>query len=140
MAEGGSPHRSVLIDTHALLWWIANGTLLSVRAAEAVAKAEQVLISPITFWEISMLVAKGRIALDRSTVAWTNDVLARERSVALALTPEIAVDAGQLQDFHGDPADRMLAASASAANVPLVTKDRRMRAWAKDHPTLSCIW
>ena len=65
--------------------------------------ASEALVSPITFWEVAMLVGKSRVALDRPILAWANDVLA-DPSFALApMSIDIAVAAGELVGFHGDP-------------------------------------
>ena len=117
----------VLLDTHALIWWLAGSDRISRRAVEAIEGAERGLIAPITFWEVSMLVTKGRIVLDWPARIWANDVLAT-RSVELAdLTPTIAIGAGELVDFHGDPADRFIYAMAADYGVTMITKDDRIR-------------
>ena len=118
--------RPLLLDTHALLWWFSSADLLSARATRATEEAETLLISPISFWEVAMLVAKDRIELDRPTGTWLNDVLGDA--------------AGELADFHGDPADRLLVATAHSLDVPLLTKDHKIRAWADDHRRISCVW
>ena len=98
----------VVLDTDVLLWWFAVDPRLSVLADEAIRKATTVLVSPITFWEVAMLVCKGRVELDRPTKQWTNDVLASPRVEQAALTPEVAVTAAELVGMHGDLADRIL--------------------------------
>ena len=132
--------RPLLLDTHALLWWFSSADLLSARATRATEEAETLLISPISFWEVAMLVAKDRIELDRPTGTWVNDVLAQETTDEAPLRPSIAVAAGELADFHGDPADRLLVATAHSLDVPLLTKDHKIRAWADDHRRISCVW
>lgn len=134
MADG------LLVDTHALLWWFTNPNLLSDTAARAMVQADALLISPISFWEVAMLVAKGRIELDRPTTSWVNDVLAQEATSEAPLTPAVAVAAGELTDFQGDPADRLLVATAQSMGLPLLTKDHKIRAWADEHRRISCIW
>ena len=132
--------KSLLLDTHVLLWWISGSKALSPKAAQAMKEAESVLVSPISFWEVAMLREKGRIALDRSTVAWANDVLARQAIDEAPLTVSTAVAAGELPKFHGDPADRLLVATAQALRVPLLTKDHKIRAWADDYQMITCVW
>ncbi len=128
-----------LIDTHVLLWWMADVERLS-EAAHVAVSSSMVVISPISFWEVSMLVGKGRVALDRPTSAWAEDVLALPSVDTAPLTAQIAVLAGELVDFHDDPADRLLAATAIVRRCPLITKDDKLRRWADGRSELTCVW
>lgn len=78
-----------------------------------------------------MLSLRGRIALDREVEPWIEQALAHPRVDTVPLTSEIAVRAALLDrdDFHGDPADRIIYASARAAGGALVTRDARIRAF-----------
>lgn len=129
----------VLLDTHALLWWLQGQGRLSEPARLAIDEAVTVRISAISFWEVATLVAKGRTGLDRPTRAWTSDVLGMARVASVDVSPEVAVAAAELEGFHGDPADRIMVATALCDSVPLVTKDRRIRSWAQSR-LLTCIW
>jgi PIN domain nuclease of toxin-antitoxin system len=131
---------AVLVDTHALLWWQAGGDRLSPTAARQIDRALVVYISPITCWEIAMLVTKARVALDRPVNAWINDLLASSPTEIADLTPTIAVLAGQLQDFHGDPADRIIYATAATRQLPLITKDARLRDLATTSSAVAVLW
>jgi PIN domain nuclease of toxin-antitoxin system len=131
---------SVLLDTHVVLWWQAESARLSNKARKCIEDATSRLVSPVTFWELAMLVEKGRVRLDRPTAAWVNDFLSTDRVVLAELTASVAVSAGELTAFHGDPADRMIVASAVAAGVALVTKDGRVRDWATTSKQLSTVW
>jgi PIN domain nuclease of toxin-antitoxin system len=130
----------VLLDTHVLLWWKADRSRLSAAAAEQLDGASQVLISPVSCWEVGMLIAKGRVQLDRPTRVWIEDVLAPARIGIAELTPSTAVAAAELHGFHGDPADRFIVATASAMRVPLVTKDRLIHAYAQESSELVVVW
>lgn len=131
----------VLLDTHALLWWHADGDRLSDRARTAIEEAATVFVSPISSWEVATLVRKGRIVLDRPLVTWTNDLLAESGPARCApLTPEVATVAGGLEDFHGDPADRLIYATALVGRLPLVTKDRRLRETAATRGDVRALW
>lgn len=130
----------VLVDTHALLWWHADRSQLSAAAAAAMSGAELIFVSPITFWEVGMLRSKGRIELDRPTVAWANDVLSEQSFEEVALTTEIAILASELSDFHGDPADRIIAATAMTHGVALITKDHGISEWSEKSGSLQCVW
>lgn len=132
---------SVVVDTHALLWWQAGSPRISRRARTALESSARVLVSPLTCWEIAMLVAKGRVRLDRPVQRWINDLLATSSPIRLAaLTSSVAVAAGSLVDFHGDPADRMIYAAAAGGGHPLVTKDGRLREYAKKQRAIRAIW
>ncbi len=130
----------VLLDTHVLLWWQAGSNRLSVTARRSVDDAARVLVSPITCWEVAMLVCKQRIRLDRDTGKWVRDVLAGERIELAVLSAAIAVAAAELSGFHGDPADRFLYATARSQQVPLVTKDRLMHRYAAEDGGVSTLW
>ncbi len=137
-----TPHgeRRVVLDTHALLWWHAESDRLSGDALRAIEYAEVVLVSPISFWEISMLVQKGRVGLDRPTAVWVGDFQLTERVEVADLTPTIAVRAAELLDFHGDPADRILVATAVSCGAPLITKDEKIHAHGRLVGSLTTLW
>lgn len=122
---------TVLIDTHALLWWQAGGTRLSRTARRAIDEADTVLVSPLTCWEVATLERLGRIALDRDPTRWVHDLYDTDRIGVAALSPAAAAWAGALGDaFTGDPIDRLLYATARDLRVPLVSKDERLHAFA----------
>ena len=119
----------LLLDTHAILW-LDNGDPLSASAHESIRRASStggVLVSAVSAWEIGLLVSKNRLALDLEPVAWFRRFL---RVAGIRLTPftvEVAAGCCFLPEpFHGDPADRMLVATARECDVPLVTRDRRI--------------
>lgn len=131
----------ILLDTHALLWWQAGGGRLSARAAREIARADSVLVSPVSCWEIATLLRKGRIRLDRGLHGWVRDLLAGEQMRVATLSPEAGTIAGSLDDeFPGDPADRLLWATASDLLVPLVTKDEAIRAFAARTRDVRVVW
>lgn len=116
-----------ILDTHAWIWWVAKPSRLSVRARQAIDHAETVSVCAISCWEVAMLVAKGRLELDREVDIWIRQALAQPRCALLPLTPEVAVESTRLLNFTGDPADRMIAATAILERATMVTKDRRFR-------------
>ena len=130
----------MLLDTHVVIWWQANSAQLSSKARKHLEAASSRFVSPVTFWELAMLVGKGRVQLDRPTAIWVNDFLSTERVEVAELSPNVAVSAGELIDFHGDPADRMIVGSAIEAGVSLLTKDGKIRDWAKRSKQLTAIW
>ncbi len=130
----------VLIDTHTLLWLIGDRTKLSAPALSAITEATSVLVSSISFWEVAMLNAKGRISFDRPVSQWTQDVLASDNLAEAPVTALIGLRGGELEGFHGDPADRLIVASAQIHRCPLISKDLRIRDWAGRMGGLECIW
>ena len=133
---------TILLDTHALLWWLAGGERLSSTARRALAAADTLLVSPISCWEVAVLAAKGRISLDRDIHAWVRDLFAHEQVQAAALTPQATTDAGLLpvEGFPGDPADCLLYATARELAVPLVTKDDRILEHARASKAVRVVW
>ncbi len=117
---------SHLLDTHVLLWWIAEPQRL--RAAErrilGRATSTPVLVSDVTLWEISMLVERGRVSLGRPLREWLEEATA-EPAVRLArITPAIAAEVAALPStFHRDPADRILVATARVHGATMLTHD-----------------
>lgn len=132
--------RKVVVDTHALIWWQAGSDRLSARAGEGLRAADQIVVPSICCWEVSMLVGKQRISLDRPVVDWMSDLLANPTIVAADLTPTIATQAGLLDEFHGDPADRFIVATATDLGLPLITKDQQLHAFAQRTKALTTIW
>jgi PIN domain nuclease of toxin-antitoxin system len=118
----------IVVDTHAWLWWLAAPEKLSAAAGAALEREGEVGVATISCWEVAMLAAKGRISLDVPVRTWVGRALAGERVRPLPLTPQIAVDAGLLDDaFPGDPADRILFATARQHGARLLTRDRALR-------------
>ena len=121
----------ILLDTHAWIWWVSDPAKLSAKARGAIEYAGKIGISPISCWELGTMVRLGKLSLDRDTSVWVKQSLDRPRVEVAALTPEIAVRAGELEReaFHGDPADRLIVATAIESGAELVTKDRRIRGY-----------
>jgi PIN domain nuclease of toxin-antitoxin system len=118
----------IVLDTHAWLWWVAQPGRLSRAAARAIDSAEEIGICTLSAWEVAMLVGKRRISLDRELGTWVRQALALDRVVALAPSADIAVAAALLdaEDFPGDPADRMIYATARSSGARLVTRDQAL--------------
>jgi PIN domain nuclease of toxin-antitoxin system len=121
----------IVLDTHAWLWWLTDPDRLSEPARAAIDGALSVGVSTLSAWEITMLVVRGRISLDRDIEAWVRQAFAQDRVEALAPSAEIAVAAGLLdsREFPGDPIDRLIYATARAANATLITRDEAIRAF-----------
>lgn len=123
----------IVLDTHVLVWWIAGDPKLSRKAANAIRKElpdGRLCVPAIAAWEVGMLVSKGRLTLGMDVDEWLEGVQAIRGVVVLPLTSRIALDSTRLPgSFHGDPADRMIVATARTENAPLVTADQRIRAY-----------
>jgi len=127
----------IVLDTHAWIWWVADPARLSSAARRAIEKARVRGVCAISVWEVAVLIERGRLVLDREVTDWVRDALEMPGVELLPLTPEIALAAGGgVLELHGDPADRMIAATALAHRARLVTKDERLRALQ----TLDTVW
>ncbi len=117
----------MLLDTHVWVWWIDGTDRLSVRekaAVDAAAISGGVGVCAISCWEVAMNVDKGRIKLSIPVDEWVTRALAYQGVIFAPLTPAIAVASVSLPgDFHGDPADRLIVATARALDLPLATHD-----------------
>jgi len=114
---------------------------LSRRARSSIDQAFEILVSPLTGWEVATLHRLGRISLDREPSIWMRDVLRQDRLALAALTPEAATWAGALDDtFPGDPIDRLLYATARDFRIQLISKDERLRAFAARAGDVQIIW
>ena len=133
----------LLLDTHALLWWQAKSKKLSRRAASEIKRADAILVSAVTCWEVATLLSRGRLTLDRSIEQWLDDMEAEPRIELVPLHPRAAVRARELHEagFHDDPGDRLIYATALEHMVPLATADDRIREFAEERqPSVRVIW
>lgn len=128
----------IVLDTHVLLWAIADSKKLSRAADAAIRRARQVdglAISAISLWELAFLVARGRIRSYGTVESSVNRLI--EGVTIKPITPEIATLAAQFpDDYPHDPADRMIGATARAEGLALVTRDEGIR----KSPLLKTIW
>ncbi|MEC9380578.1 MAG: type II toxin-antitoxin system VapC family toxin [Candidatus Latescibacterota bacterium] len=120
-----------LLDTHIWIWWmIGADPLRSSPARERIARAideESARVSVISVWEVGMLEAHKRISLTVDVETWTRQALSSPGLSLAPLTPDIALASSHLPgEIHGDPADRMLIATARSFEATLVTRDRRI--------------
>lgn len=110
------------------------------RVIADAAEREELLLSPITAWEIGMLANRGRIRLDEPAHTYVRDLFVQRGLVVAPITPAIAVAAGELpRTFHGDPADRILIATAAAYGAQLVTRDKAIHEYAKGSKAIRCL-
>jgi PIN domain nuclease of toxin-antitoxin system len=125
---------TIVLDTHAWMWWVAADARLSRRALTAIRKAqerEDLWLSIISAWEVAKKVEKGQLALDRPLDDWLDLALAASGLQIAELTRRVLIDSCRLPPpFHGDPADQLIVASARAQNAAIVTRDSRLREYA----------
>lgn len=130
----------ILLDTHAFLWLVLDPKRLSRHALAAARRAEArggLALCSISVWEIAALVAEGRFQVFGTVEAWITKLLERSRVIVKEITPVVTVLATQFpESFPRDPADRLIAATARAEGIPLVTRDERIR----ESPLLQTIW
>lgn len=117
----------IVLDTHAWIWWRAAPGRLSDTAAHAIEQSDRLGLSSISIWELGTLVRRGRISLDREIAAWVRQAVGGPRLSVLAPGPAVALAAALLDDaFPGDPADRLIYATARDAGARLLTRDDRI--------------
>ena len=126
---------AVLLDTCAIVF-IAGDEPIDGAARVEIARAaagDGVLVSPVSAWEIGLLATKGRFRFEPDAKIWFRDFVGRVGVRVAALTAEAALDSSFLPPtLHGDPADRLLVATARELGVPIVTRDRAILAYAKN--------
>ncbi len=119
----------IVLDTHVWLW-IVDGersqlTAQAIQEIDDASRRGDIVVSAISVWEVAMLEAKGRISLSRPVDDWVRSALRAPGSRLLPLTPEIAIESTRFPgSAHGDPADRILIASARVTGGQLATRDR----------------
>jgi PIN domain nuclease of toxin-antitoxin system len=122
------PRRVIVLDTHAWLWWVSGDSSLSRKAETKIRAATRIAVSAVSCLEVAVAEARGRIVLDRPPLIWMEQALALPRVELVPLTPAVAVRASRLgRDFPGDPADRVVVATALLESAVLVTRDARIR-------------
>ena len=122
---------SLVLDTNTLIWLLKDSDRLGREAERRIDEAlrsSRVLVSATSFWEVAVLVTKGRIALTVPVDQWRVEAL-QLGIEELSLDGEIAIESVALPDLHADPADRFIVATALKLGVPLVTSDARLLAW-----------
>ncbi len=131
----------ILLDTHTLIWWV-NGkddelSPAAMAAIEAELRGGEVVLSSITAWEVAMLVKRGRVAFSMDVSAWLAVVEEIEAVKFIPVDHEIGVKAVELPgEFHKDPADRIIVATARKLSIPVVTADEKIRIY----PHVRTIW
>ena len=120
----------MLLDTHALVWLRLGDPKLGAHARREIEEAWQnddLAVSAMSYWEAGMLTSRGRIRLPVDADAWRRENL-EQGVIEIPVDGAIAVRAGLLPNLHGDPADRIIIATALEGHR-LVTGDRRILDW-----------
>ena len=124
----------IVLDTHTLVWWVTGDPTLSKKAKAAIEREQaggDIVVSSISAWEIAMLVKHDRLVLSMDVSGWLSAVTQIEVVRFMPVDVEVATKSVELPgEFHKDPADRMIVATARKLAVSLVTKDDRIRAYA----------
>lgn len=121
----------LLLDTHAFLWWVAGGELLSLKAREAIADEDnEVLFSAASAWEIAIKVGIGRLEMKGNVGKFLEEQVEANGFGVLPVELAHAARVAILPDHHRDPFDRLLVAQAQAERLTLVTGDRQMKKYA----------
>jgi PIN domain nuclease of toxin-antitoxin system len=119
----------LLLDTHALLWWLDDDARLEKSAVDAIAGAELVAVSAASAWEIGLKQAIGKLRGPDDLSA----ELATNGFTELPVTVAHALAAGALPPHHSDPFDRMLVAQSQLEGLTLVTRDDHLGAYGIAH-------
>ncbi|MBM5818267.1 MAG: type II toxin-antitoxin system VapC family toxin [Cyanobacteria bacterium K_Offshore_surface_m2_239] len=122
----------ILLDTHVLLWLDRDDPALGPTSRELIRAAwtnGAVMVCAISFWEVAMLAARGRVNLRQSPESWRLDWL-QAGLEEIPLNGANAVAASALEAFHADPADRFIVATALATDATLLTADQAILGWS----------
>ena len=126
---------SVLLDTHALIWWFEGGGKLSARARRVIEDPQTaVLVSAASAWEIAIKQQLGKFRVP-ALVKNFEGRIQREGFIELRISIEHAIRAGSLPGSHKDPFDRVLIAQSLVEDVAIVTVDSWFRKYA-----IKCVW
>jgi len=123
----------ILIDTHTLVWLDEGDDKLGKKARSLIDTAlgsAELFVSAISFWEVAMLVAKGRLEMQAEVDVWRQSLIENGLQ-EVALTGHMAVRDALLRDFQGDPADRMIVATAIHLAASLCTADEKILSWKR---------
>jgi PIN domain nuclease of toxin-antitoxin system len=128
---------AILLDTHVVHWWSAEPRRVSARASKTLDEADELVVAAITWYELAWLARHERIAVNVPIRSWLQGLAAQLRTIGV--TPAIADTAVALpSSFPGDPADRLIYATAVEHGLGLVTKDRSIR--DHDQPRSVTVW
>lgn len=126
----------LLLDTHALLWFLTDAPSLSSTARVLIEDgANDIMVSPASYWEIAIKISLGKYHLPEPLAEFMERELTANNMTILPVTPRHAGWVSGLPFHHRDPFDRLITAQALAENVPLLSVDRVF-----DMYTVQRIW
>ena len=123
----------IVLDTHALVWWVSDNDQLSSKAVKAIKKelddeVGEIIVSSISTWEIALLVEKKRLKLTMDVDEWIQTISMIDKVRFIPVDNQIAIQSVRLPgEFHPDPADRLITALARHLSAALITSDRKIR-------------
>lgn len=125
-----------LLDTHTWIWLVQGDAKLKKSKAFSriiiAGDRSELCISAMSFWEIAMLESKNRLTLGGKPLDWIHSAISLTGARVQQISPEIAVDSANLPgNFHGDPGDRMIVATARVMGYQLATRDENIIAFGK---------
>jgi len=127
----------ILFDTHAWLWTMAGEKQFSSKIINLIEEKRQnnsLYLSDISLWEICMLAKKGRITLGQPTLPWLKNAIKCSNVRPIHLTPEIAFESTELPgNFHGDPSDRLIVATARLLSLAILTRDDKILTYGNEN-------
>ncbi len=123
--------KAYLFDTHALVFWNNRESVSEefISFFDNQAQKGHLYVSSISFWEIALLVKKGRMSIS-DVHAWKNEILSNTNILLVEPSASEMIHSTLLPDHHKDPFDRLLVAQAIQNNLLLVTKDRDIDKYA----------
>lgn len=119
----------ILLDTHIWIWWADESEKLSNRHREAIESNREsgLGVSAISCWEVAKLVEYRRLELSINLKEWMKEALRLPGIQLIELTPQIVIESTQLPgEFHNDPADQMIVATARVYEMAVATEDRKI--------------
>ena len=122
----------IVIDTHALIWLWTGDARLGAGATRTINDAlgdEQLAVSAMTFWEVAMLRDKGRLEFPEDVGRWRQELLG-QGIAEIPVDGEIGIRANHLPEFHADPADRIIVATALTGRHLVITADEHILRWS----------
>jgi PIN domain nuclease of toxin-antitoxin system len=129
----------IVLDTHTWWWAVSEPEQLSSRAIEIIntTPSGQRCIASISLWEFAMMVSRGKIHLRVTPREWFYHAISEVGTKVLPLSADIAIDSCNLPgNFHRDPADRIIVATARIYHAVVITRDQKIR----DYPHVQAIW
>ncbi len=128
---------TVVLDSHVVHWWSAEPDRISATASKAISDADELAVADISWFELAWLARHERIVVTIPIASWLQRLAGQVRTIQV--TPAIAATAvGLPSSFPGDPADRLIYATAIENGWRLITKDRRLHTHRHPHPV--ALW